>query len=82
MFLHTGLGNLSTFDSILVIIDKLIKMVYYKQVKITTDALNLANVILNVVIQYHGLLNSIVTNKNLLFIFKFWSLLYYFPDIN
>ena len=39
-----------TDNSILVIVDKLTKMVYYEQVKVTIDALSLANVILNEVI--------------------------------
>ena len=48
------------------------------------DQLNapwLLEVIINVVIWHHSLPNFIVTNKGLLFIFKFWLLLYYFFDI-
>ena len=42
-------------------------MVHYEQVKITIDVLGLAEVILDVVVWYHGLPNSIVTDKSLLF---------------
>ena len=66
------------YDSILVIIDWLIKMVYYKSVKITINAPGFAKVIINVVMRYHGLLDSIVINKGLFFTLKFWSLLCYF----
>ena len=56
-------------------------MVYYKLIKVTINALSLAKVIINMVVKHHGLLNSIVTNQKLLFISKFWSLLYYFLGI-
>ena len=43
-----GRGN--GHDSILVIIDWLIKMVYYKHVQTTITALTLAEVILNIIV--------------------------------
>ena len=49
-----------SYDSILVIVDKLTKIVYYKPVKITIDALGLAKVIIHVVVRHHGLPNSII----------------------
>ena len=70
-----------SYDSILVIVDRLTKMVHYKPVKITIDAPGLAKVIINVVIRHHGLPDSIVTNKGSLFTLKFWSLLCYFLGI-
>ena len=72
-------GN--SYDSILVIVNRLIKMVYYKPVKVTIDAPGLADVIINVVVRHHGLLDSIVTNQRLLFTLKFWSSLCYFLGI-
>ena len=68
-------------DSILVIVDLLTKMIYYKLVKVTINTLGLAEVIINVGMRHHGLLDSIVTNRGLLFTSKFWSSLYYFLDI-
>ena len=60
-----------SYDSILVIIDRLTKMVYYKPVKITIDAPSLNEIIIDVVIHHHGLPNSIVTDKGSLFTSKF-----------
>ena len=70
-----------SYDSILVIIDWLTKMVHYKPVKITINAPGLAEVIIDMVICYHSFRNSIVTDKGSLFISKLWSLLCYFLGI-
>ena len=60
------------YDSILVIVNQLTKMVHYEQVKVTIDAPGLAEIILDVVVWHYGLPNSIVTNKGSLFTSKFW----------
>ena len=60
-----------SYDSILVIVNRLTKIVHYKPVKITIDAPGQAEVIINVVVRHHGLLDSIVTNRGSLFISKF-----------
>ena len=70
-----------SYDSILVIIDWLTKRVHYESVKVTIDALELVEVILNVVVRHHGLPNWIVSDRGSLFTSKFWSLLYYFLEI-
>ena len=70
-----------SYNSILVIVDRLTKMVYYKPVKITINAPGLAEVIIDIVIRHHGLPNSIVTDRGSLFTSKFWSLLCYFLGI-
>ena len=70
-----------SYDSILVIIDRLTKMVHYKQVKITIEASGLAEVIIDMVVSHHGLPDSIVTDRGSLFTSKFWSLLCYFLGI-
>ena len=70
-----------SYDSILVIVDRLTKMVYYKPVKITIDAPGLAEVIIDIVVRHHGLFDSIITDWGFLFTSKFWSLLCYFLDI-
>ena len=72
-------GN--SYDSILVIVDRLTKMVHYQPIKVTIDALGLAEVIINVVVRHHGLPDSIVTDRESLFTSKFWSLLCYFLGI-
>ena len=66
---------------ILVIIDQLTNMVHYKSVKVTIDALGLGKVLLDMVVWHHALLDSIVTNKGLLFTSKFWSSLCYFLGV-
>ena len=71
-----------SYDFIFVIIDWLIKMVYYKPIKITINAADLAEVIIDVVVWHHGLPDLIMTNKGLLFTSKFWLSLYYFLGIN
>ena len=70
-----------SYDLILVIVDKLTKMVNYKLVKITIDTPGLLEVIINVVVQHHGLPNSIITDRSFLFMSKFWFLLCYFLEI-
>ena len=62
-------GN--NYDSILVIVDRLTKMVHYKLVKVTIDAPRLAEVIIDMVVWHHGLPDSIVTNRGSLFASKF-----------
>ncbi len=51
-----------TYDSILVIVDWLTKMVHYEPVKVTIDAPGLAEFIIDVVVRHHGLLDSIVSD--------------------
>ena len=70
-----------TYDSILVIVDRLSKMVHYKPVKVTIDASGLAEVIINVIVLHHGLPDSIVSNRSSIFTSKFWSSLCYFLGI-
>ncbi len=70
-----------SYDSILVIVDQLTKKVHYEPVKVTIDAPGLAEVIINVVVRYHGVPKSIVTDRGWLFTSKFWSSLCYFLGI-
>ena len=70
-----------TYDSILVIFDRLTKIVDYEPVKVTIDAPGLAKVIIDMVVRHNGLPDSIVSNQGSVFISKFWSSLYYFLDI-
>ncbi len=67
-----------SYDSILVIVDQLTKMVHYVLVKVTIDAPGLTKVIINVVVRHHGVPESIVTDRGSLFKSKFWSSLCYF----
>ncbi len=70
-----------TYNLILVIINWLTKMVDYKLVKVTIDALSFAEVVLVVLIRHHGLSNLIVSDWGSVFTSKFWSSLCYFFGI-
>ena len=70
-----------SYDSILVIVDRLTKIVHYELVKVTINAPGLAKVILNVLVRQHSLPNSIVSDRDSLFTSKFWSSLCYFLRI-
>ncbi len=51
-----------TYDFILVIVDRLTKMVHYEPVKVTINAPGLAEVIIDVVVRHHGFPDSIVSD--------------------
>ena len=56
-------------------------MIYYKLIKITINIPGLVKVIIDIMIRHHGLFNSIITDRGLLFMSKFWYLLCYFLEI-
>ena len=70
-----------SYNSILVIVDWLTKMVHYKPVKITINVLGLADVIIDRIVCYHDFSDLIVINRGSLFTSKFWLSLCYFFDI-
>ena len=53
-------------------------MMHYEPVKVTINAPRLAEIIIDVIVWHHGLPNSIVTDRSLVFTSKFWSSLCYF----
>ena len=72
-------GN--SYDLILVIIILLTKMVQYEPVQTTITVSMLVDVIFNIVIWYHGLPDSIVSDPGSVFTTKFCSSLCYFLSI-
>ena len=56
-------------------------MMHYEPVKITIDAPGLAEVIIDIIVQYYNLPDLIVSERGLLFTSKFWSSLCYFLSI-
>lgn len=56
-------------------------MVYYEPVLKTINEKQLAEILIETVIKYHGLPDSIVTNRGLLFTSKFWSFLCYYVNV-
>ena len=69
------------YDLILVIVNQLTKMVYYKSMQMIISILVLAKGIFNIIVRYYGLPDSIVSNCDSVFTFKFWSSLCYFLSI-
>lgn len=69
------------YNYILIIVNWLTKIVHYKPIKDTINVLGLAKVILDIVVWHYGFPNSIISDKRLLFISKFWLSLYYFFGI-
>ena len=70
-----------SYDSILVIVDRLTKIVFYEPVNVIINTPGLAKVILDMVVWHHSFSDSIVSDRGLLFTSKFWSLLCYFLGI-
>lgn len=60
-----------------VLIDYLTKIVYYKFIKTIIDAINLAEIIINIIVRNHALLDFIIGNKRIILISKFWLSLCY-----
>ncbi len=56
-------------------------MVHYKLIKITINALGLVEVIIDMIVWHYGIPELIITDWGLLFISKFWFLLYCFLGI-
>lgn len=52
----------NNFDSIVIIIDQLMTIVYYESVKVNIDAPRLREVIIDIVIQYYNFFKSIMSN--------------------
>ena len=72
-------GN--SYNSILVMVNHLTKMVHYEPVKININGPALAKVIRDMVVRHHDLLNSIISDRGAIFMSKFWSSLCYFFGI-
>ena len=49
-----------SYNSILVIVDRLIKIIYYEPVRVTIDAPDLAKMIIDMVVRHYGVPESIV----------------------
>lgn len=56
-------------------------MIYYEPAKVTIDTLGLIKIIINIEISHYDLFNSNISNRNSVFISKFWLWLYYFLRI-
>lgn len=63
------------------IVDRLTKMVHYEPLLTTLDAEQLAEVLIEAIFKYHGLPDSIITDRGSLFTSKFWSSLCYYLNV-
>ncbi len=70
-----------SYNSILVIVNQLTKIVYYEPVKVTINVPGLVEVIITIVVCYYWILELIVIDWDLFFTSKFWSSLWYFLEI-
>lgn len=70
-----------TYDSILVIIDQLIKIVHYELVKTTINTSSLTKIIIDMVVRHYDLPDPIISDCYSFFNSKFWFLLCYFLGI-
>lgn len=68
---HLRLRRMSSIESI--IVDRLTKIIYYRPVKIIIDTQRLVEMIIDVVVKYHGLANLIISNTSSPFNSKFWT---------
>lgn len=68
----------NSYNAILVIINQLMKIVYYKPVKTTIHVVGLVVIIITMIISHHNLFEFIVGDWDLLLTSKFYSLLCYF----
>lgn len=70
-----------TYNSTLVTVNQLTKIVHYEPFKVIINASWLAKVIIDVIVCHHNLLDSITSNQKLVFTSKLWSFLCYFFNI-
>jgi hypothetical protein len=60
-------------DSIMVVVDKLTEVSHFILVKLTHNEANIANIYLKEIAQLHGILKTIVSNRDLKFASIFWK---------
>lgn len=71
-----------TYESNLVIVDKLTKIAYDEPVKVLINSLGLAKVTIYAIVQYHKLLDSIIFDRGPVFISRISSSFFYLLGIN
>ena len=63
-------------DSIIIVIDKLSKVVHFIPVKSTYKAVNIADIFLKEIFRLHGIPKAIILDQYVKFIGKFWRSLF------
>ena len=72
----TDLPLSNAYDSIFVVVDRLIKMAHFVSCKKTLSSEDTARLFLDNVYRYHGLPNDIVSDRGIQFVSKFWRSLF------
>ena len=72
----TDLPPSNSFDSILVVVDRLTKMAHFIPCKKTSSSEDTTRFFLNNVYRYHGLPDDIVSDRGTQFVSKFWRSLF------
>ena len=72
----TDLPPSNSFDSILVVVDRLTKMAHFIPCKKTSSSEDTARLFLDNVYRYHGLPDDIVSDRGTQFVSKFWRSLF------
>lgn len=70
--------NSDIYNLTQVINDLLTIRFHYKAVKAMIYIVKLVDIIIIIIVKYHRLLQSIISNRKFMFILKFWAFLYYF----
>ena len=61
----------NNYNSIFVIIKCLTKIMHFKLVKVIIDISSLIKIIIDMIVQYHNISNSIINDQKAVFAFKF-----------
>lgn len=69
------------YNLILVIVNRLKKLIHEKHVKNCNNVSGMTKLIIYVIVKYNNLSGFIISNRSILFTFKFWLLLRYFLSI-
>lgn len=77
-----GLPKSQGYSVILVVVDKLTKFAHFLPVKHPYTAASIAELFMDNVVKLHGLPNSIVTDRDTIFISNFWKQLFKLYKVN
>ena len=66
----------NSFNCILIIVDWLMKIIYYISIIIDTTTLDIAKLFINNIYKLYRILKTIITNRDIYFISKFWKVLF------